>query len=90
MSDDFDDLKYKFNFSRATMPELVEVGMYSQLAIETGLPVYSIIANTRVWALATKVSETDVNQIPADMMVIFLNEFTEAFKEWTKELGWSK
>lgn len=84
-SEDFDDLKYKFDFTKVTMEELLGFCSWSSLALAN--PNLAPMASIVTLAFAKKVSVTDVSKIPADMTTIFVKEMTEAFVEWAKETG---
>ena len=80
-----DDLKYKFDFTRISLSELVNV-VYLAAEAEHN-PKFGPKANLGLFEIARKVSLKDVNSIPADMLKIFLREFNDAFIAWGKDSG---
>jgi hypothetical protein len=85
---DNDDLRFKFDFSRLTMKELINASSLSSMSLINS--DFVLAANVAILEIAEKTSITAVSKIPADMLFIVIKEFSESYEEWAKEMGWIK
>lgn len=82
-----DDLAYKFDFSKLTLPELLSWSALNRSAQFDPALMYDAMQMTL--QLARKFLVTDVDTIPADMAGIFIREFADALNKWSAEMGLS-